>query len=231
MCRSVLEVGSLGAGRWWADASVDGHPVPVHVAGVTAPTATAVARALAGLRRPGGSGRRRAAAPVAVTDRRAWPSATGRRPIDDPIAIAAGWRGAGADPAPVAALGATADGVVEVDLARDGPHALVAGTTGSGKSELLRTLVVVARRPLQPGPPDVRARRLQGRLDVRRLRRPAAHRRARHRPRRRARRPGPRQPRRRGAPARAACCAASGAVDLTDHRAAVGGRRCPASSS
>ncbi|GGK64309.1 FtsK/SpoIIIE domain-containing protein [Ornithinimicrobium pekingense] len=29
----------------------------------------------------------------------------------------------------------------EVDLARDGPHALVAGTTGSGKSELLRTLV------------------------------------------------------------------------------------------
>lgn len=30
---------------------------------------------------------------------------------------------------------------VAVDLARDGPHALVAGTTGSGKSELLRTLV------------------------------------------------------------------------------------------
>ena len=28
-----------------------------------------------------------------------------------------------------------------VDLCRDGPHALVAGTTGSGKSELLQTLV------------------------------------------------------------------------------------------
>ncbi|MEX5716906.1 FtsK/SpoIIIE domain-containing protein, partial [Geodermatophilus maliterrae] len=40
-----------------------------------------------------------------------------------------------------ARLGITADGVAEVDLCRDGPHALVAGTTGSGKSELLRTLV------------------------------------------------------------------------------------------
>ncbi len=36
----------------------------------------------------------------------------------------------------------SADGVVDVDLVRDGPHGLIAGTTGSGKSELLRTLVV-----------------------------------------------------------------------------------------
>ncbi|MGY1684307.1 FtsK/SpoIIIE domain-containing protein [Geodermatophilus sp. SYSU D00867] len=40
-----------------------------------------------------------------------------------------------------ARLGVTADGAAEVDLVRDGPHALVAGTTGSGKSELLQTLV------------------------------------------------------------------------------------------
>lgn len=38
-------------------------------------------------------------------------------------------------------LGLNASGVVSVDLAADGPHALVAGTTGAGKSELLRTLV------------------------------------------------------------------------------------------
>ncbi|MCW2494573.1 FtsK/SpoIIIE domain-containing protein [Jatrophihabitans sp.] len=31
---------------------------------------------------------------------------------------------------------------MELDLDRDGPHALIAGTTGSGKSELLRSLVV-----------------------------------------------------------------------------------------
>ena len=34
-----------------------------------------------------------------------------------------------------------ADGVVDIDLVRDGPHALLAGTTGAGKSELLRSLV------------------------------------------------------------------------------------------
>jgi S-DNA-T family DNA segregation ATPase FtsK/SpoIIIE len=38
-------------------------------------------------------------------------------------------------------LGAGVDGSVAVDLVRDGPHALVAGTTGAGKSELLQSLV------------------------------------------------------------------------------------------
>lgn len=40
-----------------------------------------------------------------------------------------------------ALLGEGTDGPVWVDLASDGPHALVAGTTGSGKSELLQTLI------------------------------------------------------------------------------------------
>ncbi|SOC48879.1 DNA segregation ATPase FtsK/SpoIIIE, S-DNA-T family [Blastococcus aggregatus] len=39
------------------------------------------------------------------------------------------------------ALGRSVDGPVEIDLCRDGPHALVAGTTGSGKSELLQSLI------------------------------------------------------------------------------------------
>ncbi|MGY1740742.1 MULTISPECIES: FtsK/SpoIIIE domain-containing protein [unclassified Blastococcus] len=56
----------------------------------------------------------------------------------------------GADPADgwsrrrddlVAVLGASAEGAVAVDLCRDGPHALVAGTTGAGKSELLQSLI------------------------------------------------------------------------------------------
>lgn len=41
-----------------------------------------------------------------------------------------------------ALIGVEDSGVVEIDLARDGPHGLIAGTTGSGKSELLRLIVV-----------------------------------------------------------------------------------------
>jgi len=40
-----------------------------------------------------------------------------------------------------AVIGADGNGPVEVEWRRDGPHALVAGTTGAGKSELLQSLV------------------------------------------------------------------------------------------
>ena len=40
-----------------------------------------------------------------------------------------------------APLGVTGSGPLEIDLATDGPHILLAGTTGAGKSELLQTLV------------------------------------------------------------------------------------------
>ncbi|HEX6685130.1 MAG TPA: FtsK/SpoIIIE domain-containing protein [Candidatus Limnocylindrales bacterium] len=38
-------------------------------------------------------------------------------------------------------LGAGQAGAIEIDLKRDGPHALIAGTSGAGKSELLQSLV------------------------------------------------------------------------------------------
>jgi S-DNA-T family DNA segregation ATPase FtsK/SpoIIIE len=50
----------------------------------------------------------------------------------------------------VAIVGESLDGPFSIDLVADGPHALIAGTTGSGKSELLQTLVAslaVANRP------------------------------------------------------------------------------------
>ncbi|MFF3560467.1 FtsK/SpoIIIE domain-containing protein [Streptomyces sp. NPDC002574] len=49
-----------------------------------------------------------------------------------------------------AVLGEGVDGPFAVDLKADGPHGLIAGTTGSGKSELLQSLVAslaVANRP------------------------------------------------------------------------------------
>lgn len=41
-----------------------------------------------------------------------------------------------------ALIGDTAEGPLHLDLDADGPHLMVAGTTGSGKSELLRSLVL-----------------------------------------------------------------------------------------
>ncbi|GAA1936025.1 FtsK/SpoIIIE domain-containing protein [Nocardioides marmoribigeumensis] len=49
-----------------------------------------------------------------------------------------------------AVIGASLDGAFALDLVRDGPHGLIAGTTGAGKSELLQSLVAslaVANRP------------------------------------------------------------------------------------
>ncbi|MBB5076750.1 FtsK/SpoIIIE domain-containing protein [Nonomuraea endophytica] len=48
-------------------------------------------------------------------------------------------------------LGVGPDGPVVVDVKRDGPHALIAGTSGAGKSELLQTLIAglaVANSPV-----------------------------------------------------------------------------------
>ncbi len=63
-------------------------------------------------------------------------------------AITARWRTSGRST--VAVAGLSYDGPFGIDIKKDGPHGLIAGTTGSGKSELLQTLVAslaVANRP------------------------------------------------------------------------------------
>ncbi|GAA2707273.1 FtsK/SpoIIIE domain-containing protein [Actinoplanes palleronii] len=65
-----------------------------------------------------------------------------------PEDILARWAIRGASTSAV--VGESFDGQFEIDLRRDGPHGLIAGTTGSGKSELLQTIVAalaVANRP------------------------------------------------------------------------------------
>ncbi|MXM62467.1 cell division protein FtsK [Streptomyces sp. HUCO-GS316] len=54
-------------------------------------------------------------------------------------AIVARWRMGGQST--MAVIGESYDGPFGIDMRKDGPHGLIAGTTGSGKSELLQTIV------------------------------------------------------------------------------------------
>ncbi|MEV0622952.1 FtsK/SpoIIIE domain-containing protein [Nonomuraea sp. NPDC050404] len=70
-------------------------------------------------------------------------------PEPTPEAVLARW---GADPGPTTkvCVGADGGGPVTVDLAADGPHTMLGGATGAGKSILLQTLVtslLLANRP------------------------------------------------------------------------------------
>jgi DNA segregation ATPase FtsK/SpoIIIE, S-DNA-T family len=63
-------------------------------------------------------------------------------------AIVARWNAGGRST--LALIGESYDGPFGIDIRKDGPHGLIAGTTGSGKSELLQTIVAslaVANRP------------------------------------------------------------------------------------
>jgi S-DNA-T family DNA segregation ATPase FtsK/SpoIIIE len=68
-------------------------------------------------------------------------------------AVGSRWQRSGRDSSPRTAVGKSGDGIVEIDLLADGPHALIAGTTGAGKSELLRSLV--AGLALRHSPDDL----------------------------------------------------------------------------
>ena len=89
-----------------------------------------------------------------------------------------------------AIVGQSSQGALTIDLRSDGPHALVGGTTGAGKSELLQAWILGMASAHSAAAGHVPPRRLQGRVGLPRLREAAAHRRSRHRP-----LPTPRAPR------------------------------------
>ncbi len=76
-------------------------------------------------------------------------SLLGSEPIS-PTTVRRKW--SQADPSRLSApIGMGSTGTLNVDLVADGPHALVAGTTGSGKSELLRSWIAAMAAGLSPG--------------------------------------------------------------------------------
>ena len=143
-----LTVDDHARGLWTADTRSSVKPVAVHVAAASVAQALRASAAIAGL-----------IDPEAVDETSAIPRGVGLIELlglnshDHSLlteSVAGQWNSNGFDPAPCAPIGVAADGVVEIDLAGDGPHALIAGTTGAGKSELLRSLVVGLCARLSP---------------------------------------------------------------------------------
>lgn len=142
-CVAVLELSADG--RTAVLTHPGAPPAALPVCGVTVAWAERQARLLAGLAARAGAGADASSPPrppaaVALADLPGIPP-------PDPDAVLAAWRshgGRAAVPSGLAApLGRGPDGTpVVLDLVRDGPHALVAGTTGAGKSGLLQTWVL-----------------------------------------------------------------------------------------
>lgn len=139
LCTSVLTTSSGPTGRWVADTHATMLPVPVRLAGLSERITFRCAAALRTLIDPEdplsvATGMPRELSLGALLSTESGTSLT-------PAGIVATWVAAGADPSPRTLIGIAADGAVDIDLVRDGPHGLIAGTTGAGKSELLRSLV------------------------------------------------------------------------------------------
>ncbi len=149
-CRAVVTVHGDGRVRRVAP---DGTDTVAPLVGVTPAWAERAARRLAGL-----GALRRGLADLSAPSGPPDPTGTGptgdvdptdpRLPaavpllglLDGVASLGAAWRSASGWTVP---LGVGVDGrPVELDLVADGPHLLVAGTTGAGKSELLQTLVL-----------------------------------------------------------------------------------------
>ena len=147
VCTAMLDAGPGARGRWIPDLTASTLPIPVRLMGLHAEDADVLARALGHLIDPE-DGRSSVGDLPRSCSLAALLAADGRVPTA--AAIAARWQAAEPGDAPAGPIGVAIDGTVEIDLVRDGPHALLAGTTGAGKSELLRTLVLSLATRLSP---------------------------------------------------------------------------------
>jgi S-DNA-T family DNA segregation ATPase FtsK/SpoIIIE len=123
------------------ETGTDYHPV-VLLDGMSVPRCEEIARSLCSIKHVSGVGDD-AMLPTAVRY-----ADLMKLDLDDPEPIVRRWSTQPRNTFVI--VGATGEGEFAIDISRDGPHALVAGTTGSGKSEFLQALVIslaMANRP------------------------------------------------------------------------------------
>lgn len=139
-CSSLVHV--HGSTAELTSPELNSNRAVVRTIGLSLATATAWARSLGALTDPESDAKTRAqSSDVSLSNLLGNPDGAelamrwARRPVAAP---------------PVVPLGMAGDGPFIIDLTRDGPHALIAGTTGSGKSELLRTIVVALAAECPP---------------------------------------------------------------------------------
>ncbi|UOE42652.1 FtsK/SpoIIIE domain-containing protein [Agromyces larvae] len=139
--RSVVAIDAFDPAVARVETGDDYHPM-VLLDGLSVPRCEQIARSLCSIRHNSGVGDD-AMLPTAVRYAELL-----KVDLDDPEPIVRRWQSQPRNTFVV--VGATGEGEFAVDISRDGPHALVAGTTGSGKSEFLQALVVslaMANRP------------------------------------------------------------------------------------
>lgn len=147
ICTSMIEVGARFTGRWSTDVADPLGARPARVAGISVFDALGAMDTLTDRIDPEDPRHHAPDLPATVS----LAALVGDQACDA-SAIADRWHRRPAHEAtPSAVIGTGEHGDdVEIDLDRDGPHALIAGTTGSGKSELLRSWVLAMA--LRTGP-------------------------------------------------------------------------------
>ena len=133
-CTTIVQVDHEAGGLRLVDPRSAATLAPLVGWGVTIETATHAAARLARLDDPElGAGHANLPESVSLLD------LTGGEPTSE--SVARSWHATEGTADLRVPIGATAEGPLELDLVVDGPHLLIGGTTGSGKSELLRSLV------------------------------------------------------------------------------------------
>ena len=140
ICTAILATDATPIGQWVADTTTTATPTPIRVVGLGERAMRRHATTLGRLHDPEDALSANGRLPRTVALGSVFAAASAPSTVDD---VVARWSAQqGRHVAPSTPIGQAVDGLVDLDLVRDGPHGLIAGTTGAGKSELLRTLVI-----------------------------------------------------------------------------------------